>query len=94
MQTRQHQYKSLEAGKSYPHFSEVTEKCNKFSEKFLKKLDSLRDKEINSPSPIQLPISDSTIKGTLAFFAHHEAYHLGQLGLVRRYHGYEGMKYS
>lgn len=86
-------FKPLETGATYPEVPDVTKNWDELSNKFLAKLDGLTEDVLNSASPIQLPVSDGTMRGTLAFFAHHEAYHIGQLGLVRRYHGYDGMKY-
>ncbi|WP_155208447.1 hypothetical protein [Xanthovirga aplysinae] len=30
----------------------------------------------------------------LAFFAHHEAYHIGQMGIIRKYFGEAAMEYG
>lgn len=41
----------------------------------------------------QLPGSDGTLLGALAFLAQHESYHLGQIGLIRRQQGLPAMHY-
>lgn len=41
----------------------------------------------------QLPGSDGTLLGALAFVAQHESYHLGQIALLRRQQGLSAMDY-
>lgn len=45
------------------------------------------------PSTRRFPVDDATLGGTLAFLLHHEAYHIGQLGLLRRAVGLPAMRY-
>ena len=47
-----------------------------------------------SDSPVNVPFGDKTMKGFLAFLMHHEAYHIGQMGILRKYLGNEAMKYD
>jgi uncharacterized damage-inducible protein DinB len=42
----------------------------------------------------QLPGSDGTLLGALAFLAQHESYHLGQIALLRRQQGLPAMHYG
>ncbi len=48
---------------------------------------------LDRQSATRFPISDKSIVGTLAFLIHHEAYHIGQLALLRRYTGSPAMSY-
>ena len=41
-----------------------------------------------------LPGSDGTVSGGLAFLAQHESYHLGQIALLRRQFGLPAMSYT
>ena len=41
----------------------------------------------------RLPGADGTVLGSLAFLAHHDTYHLGQIALLRRGHGLPAMSY-
>ncbi len=86
-------FKPIESGAKYPDVPNVTKNWNELSGKFMAKLNTLTEDDLKRESPLKLPVNDGTMRGTLAFFAHHESYHIGQLGLVRRYHGYDGMKY-
>jgi uncharacterized damage-inducible protein DinB len=40
-----------------------------------------------------LPGSDGTLLANLAFLAQHESYHLGQIAMLRRAHGFPAMSY-
>jgi uncharacterized damage-inducible protein DinB len=44
--------------------------------------------------PGRLPAADGTRMGTLVFLLQHEAYHLGQIGLLRRELGFPALRYS
>jgi hypothetical protein len=48
---------------------------------------------LDRPSPMRFPIADRSMVGTIAFLLHHEAYHIGQLALLRRYTGSPAMSY-
>ncbi|MFN2564654.1 MAG: DinB family protein [Gemmatimonadaceae bacterium] len=48
---------------------------------------------LDRPSPMRFPVSDKSVLGTIAFLVHHEAYHIGQLALLRRYTGSPAMSY-
>ncbi len=86
-------FKPLDPASKYPSLEDVKKTWNEVSPKFSERLNQLDDKFLSAPAPFKLPIEDGTMKGVLAFFSHHEAYHLGQLGTTRRYFGYDGMKY-
>ncbi len=55
---------------------------------------NLPDAALSSPAPAKMPVNDDTLGGMLAFIMHHEAYHIGQLSLLRRILGKEAMKYG
>jgi uncharacterized damage-inducible protein DinB len=48
---------------------------------------------LDQTSQTRFPISDTSLVGTVAFLAHHEAYHIGQLALLRRFVGSPAMSY-
>lgn len=47
-----------------------------------------------APAPFPTPIADPTLGGTIDFLLSHEAYHIGQLSLLRRVLGHEAMRYD
>jgi uncharacterized damage-inducible protein DinB len=87
-------FKAYDSGISYLSADEVRKDWQQVSEKFITKLGDVGDNFINSPAPFKVPIGDNTMKGILAFFAHHEAYHIGQLGYLRKYLGLPAMSYD
>lgn len=87
-------FKAYEAGIAYLPVDELRKDWPKISEKMVAKLEELDDKFISSPAPFRVPVADTTMKGIIAFFAHHEAYHIGQLGYLRKYLGLPAMSYD
>ena len=85
--------KSIEAG-DYPSLEEMKVHWKIISEKLLSRLKEIDEKTLNGNAPFKLPVDDPTVRGTIAFFVHHEAYHIGQLSLVRKIFGSDAMKYS
>jgi uncharacterized damage-inducible protein DinB len=68
-----------------------------FSRRFRAGLSNLSEEILNKevPSPIaQSGIFDSTIRDLWTFFNYHQAYHIGQIGLLRKGLGKETMKYQ
>jgi len=49
---------------------------------------------LGTPSGNAFPTEDHTTLGVATFLVHHEAYHLGQLGLLRKGLGYGPMSYE
>ena len=86
------QGKGIQEGE-YPTQAELTAGWDSLSEQLSSRLNELTDAELDAESPIKIPIGP-TMRDTLAFFAHHEAYTIGQLGIYRRFFGLEAMKYS
>lgn len=56
-------------------------------------LETLDPATLDQHSQTRFPISDRSNLGTIAFLLHHEAYHIGQLALLRRYVGSPAMSY-
>jgi hypothetical protein len=86
--------KGREDGAKYPSMAELTKDWNGISEKVIAKLKSMSDAELNAAAPFPTPAGDGTLKGTFGFFAHHEAYTIGQLGYARRVAGMPAMEYK
>jgi uncharacterized damage-inducible protein DinB len=86
--------KGLEADANYPSMADLMATWNEVSENMMAALNELDEDRLNSEAPFQVPISDPSLRGLLTFFVHHEAYHLGQIGLLRKGLGYEAMGYK
>jgi hypothetical protein len=87
------QGKGVQADVTYPSLSELTKDWKTISEKLNERLNSISEEELEANAPFPTPLG-STIKDFISFCSHHEAYTIGQLGLYRRFHGYEAMKYN
>lgn len=78
----------------YPSIEVIKEKWNVISPKISTGLDQLPESALEADAPFQLPVADPSFRGYLAFLIHHEAYHIGQIGILRKYLGHKAMKYS
>lgn len=67
---------------------------NAASTALLERLPAVSEADLARPAPMQFPLADHTIGGGIAFLTEHEGYHIGQLGFLRKAHGYEGVLYS
>jgi len=66
----------------------------KVSAPFAEQLARLDAAALDGSAPQRFPVDDRTLLGALAFLVHHEAYHIGQLALLRRQLGLPAMSYS
>ncbi len=78
----------------YPSIERILELWNQISDKISAGLCELPESVLNGPAPARVPIGDDTFEGMLAFLMHHEAYHIGQIGLLRRQLGKEPLSYD
>jgi hypothetical protein len=54
-------------------------------------LEEATAEQLAQPSPRKFPIDDASLRGALTFLSWHEGYHLGQMSLLRRWHGLSGL---
>jgi uncharacterized damage-inducible protein DinB len=80
-------------GASYPPLSEIVSKWNEVSPDISGRINKLPEELLDSPAPAQSPIHDETFRGLMAFLVSHEAYHVGQLGILRKLAGKDAMSY-
>jgi hypothetical protein len=74
--------KSVDDLESFPAVEELVEHWKRAGELLDEAFETLDGERLAAPSPTEFPLEDPTLAGALAFLAHHEAYHIGQL--VRR----------
>lgn len=86
--------KGIQDDVTYPSMDKLTAGWEDFAEKIIDRLESLTEDELQADPPIQTPIGDNTLRGFITFICHHEAYHIGQLSILKRYFGYEPMSYA
>jgi uncharacterized damage-inducible protein DinB len=86
---------------SYPSIETIKAEWNGIYDKTRKGLENLSEEELNQKPPKPLDkvfednaIFDNTVAGFLTFLNHHQAYHIGQIGILRRGFGKEPMHYD
>jgi len=75
-----------------PSLEEIKNVWNQHAAAIHQGLEILTDKILNSPMEFPLP-AFRTHEGLWAFINHHQAYTIGQIGILRRGLGKEAMKY-
>lgn len=78
---------------SYPSVQESLEDLKLISPLLYDQLSKLTDADWDAPAAYAFPLGDSFMD-TIAFMAHHEAYHIGQISLMRRAAGLPSMSYK
>jgi uncharacterized damage-inducible protein DinB len=79
---------------SYPPIAQIADKWKDTATAISDGLSNIPEEVLSSKSPAQAPIADDSIRGLLAFLISHEAYHIGQLGLLRKMAGKEATSYN
>jgi hypothetical protein len=64
------------------------------SELLVQRWPALGESELGVESSVEFPVEDGTVLGGIAFLLQHESFHIGQLALLRRHFGLEGMAYG
>jgi len=85
---------SLDVNASYPSLDEIRNKWNQVSAGISNGINNIPDTVLQAPSNAQVPIADTTVNGLVSFLVSHEAYHIGQLGILRKLMGKEAMSYN
>ncbi len=82
--------KQVQDNSTYPSADEIKAEWEKVSKSLQSLLEKADDSSLAKETPKKNPIGEQNAMGTLQFLMFHEAYHLGQISIVRRYFGYEG----
>jgi len=76
---------AFDAQNECPPLEDILKQWNTLNETFCGRLVELSEDVLNKTSKIGIPVSDpTTLAEFTAFLAMHEAYHLGQLGLLKK----------
>lgn len=84
----------LDMNKTYPPLESIKTAWNEISGKISTGLAAMPDEALSAPAPAKVPVADDTMSGFMAFLMHHEAYHMGQMGILRKYVGETEMSYK
>jgi hypothetical protein len=85
--------KGLDAAAQYPSLADLTKDWASVSEKISAALKALPAEALGQTLPQPVP-TGNTLGDFIAFLNHHEAYSIGQMGIMRKFHGLEAMKYN
>lgn len=87
-------YAAVVADQHEPPLSEILEAWTAVTPRLKERIQHLHAEALDAPANESFPIDDRTLLGALVFLLHHESYHIGQLALVRKYHGIGSMRYG
>jgi len=78
-----------------PTLEQIKTKWNEMGPIIRAGLENLPDEALGNEIPVQHPIApfDKSLAGLWAFINHHQAYTIGQIGILRRGLGKDAMKY-
>ncbi|MFC2083508.1 DinB family protein [Bacteroidota bacterium] len=86
--------KKFEDIKEYPTISEILEYWKEIGELIYDGISNLEEEKLEKKSSFSFPVNDNTVLGAITFLIHHESYHIGQLGYLRKLIGLEAMSYE
>lgn len=72
----------------YPGKEEIDGTWTLASERLMTRLDQATGRSLDASPPMRIASGDGTLRGAIAYFAFHEAYHLGQLGFLVKWLGH------
>lgn len=72
----------------YPSPAELVALWEDFSTLLEERLAALTEEELRAPPGLKVPSTDATLRGAIGYFSLHEAYHVGQMGYVRKWLGF------
>ena len=75
----------------YPKIESIIEAWDRATDLLKSRLPELSEDQLDAASPREFPVPDRSLRGALAFLSYHEAYHIGQMGLLRKVLGYPGL---
>lgn len=75
----------------YPELSVILGAWAAVGAILMARFEELTDAELQAPPPRPFPIPDGSMRGTIAFLAYHEGYHIGQMAYVRKWLGFPGL---
>jgi uncharacterized damage-inducible protein DinB len=78
---------------TYPSLEDIQAAWTSAGKALGRRLGAMTAAELDAPLDPGFPIDTKTMLGVLTFLTQHESYHLGQLGLLRKYAGLAGMEY-
>lgn len=75
----------------FPSLSDLLAHWDRVSGALEESLPGLDEVVLQNPAPFDLPVGDGSLLSCLAFMLQHEAYHVGQLSILRKQLGFPAM---
>ena len=85
--------KDINPDVEYPPIAEIKDNWNAISGQISAALGKLPEEALAANAP-KVPIGDGKMGEFLDFLMHHEAYHIGQMGILRKFAGLNAMSYA
>lgn len=86
--------KAFDPNATYAPLEEIRAKWHASAGAIREGISNIPEVVLASKAPFAVPIADDTMRGAVSFLVSHEAYHIGQLGLLRKMIGKDAMSYS
>lgn len=77
-----------------PPLDELCSAWSELSAQLIDRLPGVSEADLVRAAGQEFPVDDGTVRGAVAFLVQHESFHIGQLALLRKYFGHEGMAYG
>lgn len=71
----------------YPEPDALIEMWDDLTAVLMERLGVLTEADLAAPPTARVPSTDATLRGAIGYFSLHEAYHVGQMGYVRKWLG-------
>lgn len=78
----------------FPPVAELLDAWALVTARLMDRVTRLGPVELQSRAPATFPVDDPTVLGMLAFLMQHDAYHVGQMALLRKHLGFGAMEYG
>ena len=84
-------YSKIGRPDEYPDLQELIHAWDEIGRRVAERLPEMSEDELNARSPRRFPVADRSVRAGLAFLLWHETYHIGQMGYLRKWLGYDSL---
>lgn len=85
------QFIPFDRSKKYPGLMELVQDWTQYSDRFIETLEAADDWILQTEIPLQGPTGGTTVEDLFTSMVLHEAFHIGQMSIIRKALGYQGM---
>lgn len=84
-------FRAFDSNRNYPSLAECAEAWSAYSRLFIATLEAADEKSLATEIPLTGPTGGSTVQDLLTSVVLHEAFHIGQMSIIRKALGYKAM---